>query len=383
MNHIKSPTQGRRIRILRIVTRMNVGGPAVQITNLLENLQPEWFEQRLLYGKCEKGEEDFLLIQNLNYVASKQITTLHRSLNLLCDIRAFFSICREIISFKPEIVHTHMSKAGLLGRLSAILFSPKSKIVHTYHGLIFDGYFDNRKVRVLKTIERILSKKTNVIIAVGSHTRHTLIQERIAQPQKILVINPGIVTPVNIDIRSRNFATQNKINVLWVGRMTKIKRPDRLLDIVRIVNRDNLDFTFRVAGNGPELNELQKISELENLPVAYLGTVKDIDFEFQNCDLVISTSDNEGVPLSLIQAQFHGKPVVSTNVGSVSDIISHGKNGYLTTLEPEEFVKCMLKFSDNREQLRQMGEDARDRAEISFSLLQFIEKYQEMYLNIK
>jgi glycosyltransferase involved in cell wall biosynthesis len=276
-----------------------------------------------------------------------------------------------------------MSKAGLLGRLSAILFSPKSKIVHTYHGLIFDGYFDNRKVRVLKTIERILSKKTNVIIAVGSHTRHTLIQERIAQPQKILVINPGIVTPVKIDIRSRNFATQDKIIVLWVGRLTKIKRPDRLLDIVRIVNRDNLDFTFRVAGNGPELNELQKISELENLPVAYLGTVKDIDFEFQNCDLVISTSDNEGVPISLIQAQFHGKPVVSTNVGSVSDIISHGKNGYLTSLEPEEFVKCMLKFSDNRELLRQMGEDARDRAEISFSLLRFIEKYQEMYLNIK
>jgi glycosyltransferase involved in cell wall biosynthesis len=348
----------------------------------MEGLATESFEQKLLYGNCENDEQDYLKIHNLSFSFAKNIPTLKRSINLISDVKALLAIRREMLLYRPHIVHTHMSKAGILGRVSAIMTLPTAKIVHTYHGLIFDGYFGVIKTKVFIFLEKVLGNKTHRIVAVGSKTRMTIIQEGITNSEKVHVINPGLISP-----KPSNFLTGVKTNNelirgLWIGRLTHIKRPDRLLQILRIIKRDSLNFTFRVAGTGPEESAIREISERENLPVTFLGNVKDIDFEIENSDFVLCTSDSEGVPLALIQAQLHGKPVISTRVGSVSDLVIHGETGYLGNRNPEDLVNLMRIFTLNRELLHMLGYKAKSHAQQHFSLLRFIHDYQILYINL-
>jgi glycosyltransferase involved in cell wall biosynthesis len=357
---------------------MNVGGPALQICNLQNNLIPPIYEQRLLFGKCERDEEDYLDMHNIQF-PGKKISSLRRSFHFCRDLQTFLFLVKEIRCFKPDIIHTHMFKAGLLGRLAAIIFSRKSSIVHTYHGLLFDGYFGKNKVRILKKIETFLASRSDVIVAVGSETSAQLLRERICHENQIQIINPGLPAPMYKPNKFGGFEKNSPIIVLWIGRLTQIKRPDRLLDVIRIVKSEKKNIEFRVAGNGSMLQSLQSQSQIENLPVKFLGNVKNIDLELSDCHVVLATSDNEGVPLSLIQAVSHRKPIISTNVGSVSDVVQHGVNGYLTSKDPADIAFFMLQMLSDPVKMLKMGEAGFEYFGKNFSLDSFISKYESLY----
>ena len=262
------------------------------------------------------------------------------------------------------------------------MLSPRSSVIHTYHGLLFDSYFSASKTKILKFLERIISKRTNLLVAVGSKTKQVLIEQSIAPGEKIRVINPGIAFPIKSKSQLEIRPNTEPIRGLWIGRLTQIKRPDRLLEVIRIIKRNNLNITFRVAGTGSSLENFRSHADLEHLPVTFLGDVKQIDNEIKECDFLLCTSDNEGVPLALIQAQLHGKPIISTDVGSVSDVVEHGQSGYLANPNPEDLLLNIQKFLRTPVSMIDMGRKGKLHAENNFSLLRFIDDYRKLYLEV-
>ena len=374
----------QQVRVLRIIARMNVGGPAVQVSGLMRGFDQQLFEQELLTGYCADDEADYLE-KVATDVKSIRIDGLGRSIKLRADLTALFAIAREIRRFKPDVIHTHTAKAGVVGRIASKLSGQKSIRVHTFHGHLLNGYFGPGKTNMVILVEKFLAFFTNQLLAVGKQVQDDLIAAGIGDSNKFAVMPPGLQlakVPSKHDARIELGLDQNEIYCAFIGRITQIKRPDRFLDVVAKVKTDGIKVKFIVAGAGEQLQYCQDRVANENLPVTFLGWREDIEVVLAAADFVILTSDNEGTPLSLIQAGMVGIPVVATNVGSTNEIVVNGKTGFLTDLSVDELAEAVMKLAENSNLRAQMGTAGQEFTLARYGVERLVKDHQDLYLRL-
>ena len=362
---------------MQIIARMNVGGPAVIVAELMRGLDEQKFEQVLVTGYCDETEADYL-DEVATDIPATRIAGLGRSVSPLADLRAFFSLVGMIRKFQPDVIHTHTAKAGVLGRLASMLAGRGAKRVHTFHGHLLHGYFSGWKTGLVIAIEKFFAGHTDTLIAIGTQVKNDLITAGIGKESQFEVFYPGLPAPQHISrsqARAQLGWSSDGIAVAFVGRLTQIKRPDRLLDIASQVSGAE----FVVAGEGELFEHCKDRAARENLPVTFLGWRKDVDLIFAASDIAILTSDNEGIPLTLIQAAFAGLPIVATKVGSISDIVIEGGNGFLLPAHADALAKAVQEMVNRPDMRRAMGEYGQKHAHQYFSLERMINDHSSLY----
>lgn len=374
-------TNKERIRVMRIIARMNVGGPAVQVSGLMRGFDSTRFDQRLVTGYCAADESDYLETVATDIIATR-ISGLGRSISPRADLMAFVQVVREIRSFRPDIVHTHTAKAGVIGRIASLVSGHRSIRVHTYHGHLLHGYFGRYKTFLVITIEKFLAYFTTKLLAVGRKVMEDLLAVGIGRREKFAVMPPGLHLP---DLPSRDEAC-TKLGLdpslrycSFIGRITKIKRPDRFLDVVAELHSQGSDLHFIVAGAGDLLDYCKERIVKENLPVDLLGWREDVETVLAASDLVLLTSDNEGTPLSLIQAGMAHLPVVATNVGSINEIVLDGETGFLTDLSITTLAEAVKRLSLSDSLKKEMGSRAHEYTIQRYGVERLVKDHQQLY----
>jgi glycosyltransferase involved in cell wall biosynthesis len=370
------------VKVMQVIARMNVGGPAVLVADLMRNLDHQRFSTVLVTGYCDENESDYLDIAAQD-VAAVRISGLGRSVSPLKDFGAFFILIKEIRKFRPDVIHTHTAKAGVLGRLAGLIARPQAKRVHTFHGHLLHGYFSSGKTRLVILLEKLLGFITYRFIAIGNIVKNDLVGAGIAHDSKFEVIYPGLQDldkHRQTDAQTALGLDRGKKYLVFVGRLTTIKRPERLLDLARSLKDKHPECWLLIAGAGELLEALSAKAEKEELPITFLGWRKDIGVILSASDIAVLCSDNEGIPLTLIQASQAGLPIVSTDVGSVSDIVVNGHTGLLTDVSSKGFIKGVLSLLDDPSLGQRFGKAAQERAREFFSSRTMVEHHERLYL---
>jgi len=369
----------RPIRVLRIIARMNVGGPAWQVSVLTRGLNRDRFESRLIAGDVGEGEADFIELRDPCLPVVK-IPALGRSLRIGDDLRAFVAIRRAIRDYRPDIVHTHTAKAGLLGRIAAATCRVPVR-VHTFHGHVLHGYFNRWVTRAVRIVEGLLARQTSVLVTVGSQVRDDLIAAGIGRADQYVVIPPGValgVLPDQVAARRDLDLPINQPVVLFVGRLTTIKRPDRLIEAMALVLQRRPDVILAIAGEGDLLEETRVLAEPLGASVRFLGWRRDVTCLYAAADCMVLTSDNEGMPVTLIEAAMAGVPSVTTNVGSAREVVLDGVTGLVVAPSAAAVADGLVRLLDN--DLRHgMGAAARASAETEFGTQRLIADHEALY----
>jgi glycosyltransferase involved in cell wall biosynthesis len=371
----------RPVKVMQVIARMNVGGPAVLVADLMRNLDPQRFSTILVTGHCDENESDYLA-EVAEDVAAVRIPGLGRSVSPLKDLGAFFLLVNEIRKFKPDVIHTHTAKAGVLGRLAGLIARPQAKRVHTFHGHLLNGYFSPRKTQLVILLEEIFGLITYRFIAIGNVVKNDLVRVGIAKDSKFEVIYPGLQ---ELDLHSKTDAraaldlSPSKKYLVFVGRLTTIKRPERLIDLARFLKDRHPESWLLIAGAGELLEPLSVQAEKEELPITFLGWRKDIGMILSASDIAVLCSDNEGIPLTLIQASQAGLPIVSTNVGSVSDIVINCITGLLTEVSSKGLIEGVSIVLDDPTLGQRFGIAGEERAREFFSSRTMVECHERLY----
>ena len=377
---MKNPPNGQ-IRVMRIIARMNVGGPAVQVSGLMRGLNTVDFDHRLYTGFCTTDEADYLDTMATD-VKAVRIEGFGRRVSLGGDIKAFATLVKEIRSFKPHVIHTHTAKAGFLGRIASIVSLHPSVRVHTFHGHLLNGYFGQFKRVLVVIAERTLGISTNQLLAVGDKVRQDLLQSGIGDSEKFGLMAPGLAIDALPDKKSSCESlglASDQLHCAFIGRVTQIKRPDRFLDVVAEIKMRRINLSFFIAGDGELLEHSRARIIAEALPVTVLGWQSDIEKILAAADIVVLTSDNEGTPLSLIQAGMAGLPVVTTNVGSVPEVVLDGITGITTNLDVNQIADALEKLANNADLRATMGAAAQEFTLATFGVTQFVSDHEELY----
>jgi glycosyltransferase involved in cell wall biosynthesis len=328
------------IRVLHVIARMNVGGTATYIANLIRGLESSGVKNLLAIGSVPKGEEEDPVVETLPIT---RIARLSRDLRPLRDYQARKSLKRIIEEFQPDLIHTHTFKAGFLLRAKGV----GVPIIHSFHGHhLYDPEFGFFKRSVLNFSERRLAKRSAAIVTIGNRVRDELIKVGIGSAPQYFPIAPGIVHEnlERVANRRQDFGiSKSEIVVMWLGRFTQVKRPDLVLKIAKELP----GVTFVMAGGG----KLFEICKKQAPKSVKLVGFQNKDEMWKMADVGLCTSDSEGMPLSLIEAQMAGVPVVSTDVGSVAEIVIDGKTGKLAKdlaglVDGIKWVKNSIEKSD-------------------------------------
>jgi len=355
---------------MQIIARMNVGGPAVIVADLMRGLDSNHFSQQLITGFCDENEADYLETVATD-ISATRISGLGRSISPLADLRAFIALIATIKRERPDVIHTHTAKAGVLGRLAAMIAGSKALRIHTFHGHLLHGYFAGWKITLVIAIEKYLARHTNFLIAVGNQVRVDLLAAGIGRESQYRTFFPGLPRPGNFnkaDLRAKLDLSPEKIYCTFVGRLTQIKRPDRLLDIAAIAGHTNPSLHFLVAGEGELFENCKSRAIAENLPITFLGWRSDIAEIFAASDIAILTSDNEGIPLTLIQAAQAGLPIVAPNVGSIADIVVAGVTGFLVKPDAPAMAQALQELIGDVALREKFGDAGKIHADRYFSL---------------
>jgi glycosyltransferase involved in cell wall biosynthesis len=361
----------KKIKILRIINRFNIGGPTYNATFLTRFISDE-FETLLVGGLPEEGEADSLHILEEYGVTPILINEMQRVPNIISDRKALRKIKEIIREFKPDIVHTHAAKAGALGRKAA--YDCKVPvIVHTFHGHVFHSYFSKYKTELYRQIEKRLSKRSTGIIAISDIQKSELTDiYRIAKKDKVEVIQLGFdLNPFQENLiekrkntREEYCLSDDQIAIAIIGRLAPIKNHDLFLEAINLVEKEtNHKLVFFIVGDGDQKKVIEEnVAKLKTdieIDIRMTSWIKDIKTFNAGMDIICLTSDNEGTPVSLIEAQACNIPIVSTDVGGVRDIVSENETGYISPKnDANQFAKNLLLLTEdknNRERMSQNG----------------------------
>jgi len=329
------------IRVLRVIARLNVGGPALHVSYLTRGLDERGYETTLVTGTIgpEEGSMEYALREQ--GIVPHYIHALQRDIAVSADIHAIRELRRLIVELRPDVLHTHTAKAGALGRVAAVLAGSARPrvVVHTFHGHVLRGYFGRGWASGFLGVERVLARVTDSLVAVSPQVRDELVELRVARHDRFEVIRLGL------DLDSRVSAppgarelqrhvlgiSDDAVVVAWLGRMTSIKRVDDLLRAFARVAAADRRTELVLAGDGPLRNELQGLAVSLGIAARthFLGIQRDVGQLYAAADIVALCSANEGTPVSLIEALAAGRPVVSTDVGGVADVVRNEETGLL------------------------------------------------------
>lgn len=387
-------------KILRIVNRLNLGGPTYNVAYLSKYLAPE-YETMLVTGMIDEAEASSDFITKQLGLHPVYIPEMYRDLDLVRDRAAYLKIKKIIKKFKPDIVHTHAAKAGTLGRLAAHSCGVPV-IVHTFHGHVFHSYFSPAKTRLFIEIERFIARRSTCIVAISERQKKELGSiYKICRPEKISVIPLGLElekfyenqTEKRDSFRKKYSVTDDEIVIAIVGRIVPVKNHEFFLKVLSII-RDQIKKTIRVfiVGDGEQTGQIFSLAESMNLdPVFYLNDqrkawltftswIKNVDEVYAGADIICLTSQNEGTPVSLIEAQSAGKPIVSTRVGGVEDVVLPGESAFLTSRTSyKKFAAYLMQLIESDTLRKQMGEKGRQYALHKYSYKRMAENMSELY----
>lgn len=362
------------IRVAHVLTRTNIGGPSVMLVDLLEGLDRREFAQTVVRGAPIANEGDYLEHRRVDAEVFT-IGGLKRSLGVLGEVRSLVALARMLRRLRPDVVHTHMAKAGVIGRIAAVIARVPVR-VHTYHGHLLHGYFPAPITAVFTSVERWLSKVTTHALVVGEATRRDLLRARVVSEAHSSTILPAAKPLARHD---RHHAREllglpaDRVVVGFVGRLTGIKRPERFTKIAAAIPRA----TFAVVGNGPLRQQtMDATASLSN--VMMLDWHDDVSLVLAALDVLVLTSDNEGVPLSLIEAASAGVPVVSTDVGGVREIVDDGMTG-LVVDDESGLVEAVSRLVDDEQLRRAMGSRAPAHIAERFSMKGYLDAHASLY----
>lgn len=392
-------TMSPKPKILRILNRFNVGGPVQNVALLTKFLEDD-YETLLIGGDAEGNEESSLYVLEKYGIKPQLIKEMQRSINPLQDVKAYFKVRKIIREFKPDIVHTHASKAGAIGRLAA-KHEKVSVVVHTFHGHVFHSYFGKLKTSIFKTIERYLARQSDLIIAISDKLNNELVLEhKIAPESKVKTVSLGFdLDPFTSHTEDKRKGYREKWNIDAdtiaigiVGRMVPVKNHQLLIDAAEIIRRSTqakvryvlvgdgesceeikqsilekgFDFTYKTAGEGTENFILT--SWEKDTPSVYAGL-----------DIVCLSSFNEGTPVSLIEAQASERPIVSTRVGGIENVVLENKSALLTAIDTNEFAEALLKLIENKELREEMKGAGKEFSLSKFHYSRLVNDFREVY----
>jgi glycosyltransferase involved in cell wall biosynthesis len=330
-----------RVRVLRVIARLNVGGPALHVSYLTKGLTERGYDTILVAGQVGGTEGSMEYASRELDVEPHLLSPLRRDISAWSDSAAVFQLRDLIRSYRPHIVHTHTAKAGTVGRTAAAIARvPEPPIVvHTFHGHVLRGYFGAAQTAVFRGIERSLARRTDRLVAVSPEVRDDLIAQRIAPPEKFEVIRLGLdldrrATPDRSEaaaMRARLGVLDSSLLIAWLGRMTEIKRVDDLLTAFAMLRDRGVDAHLALAGDGPLRLQLEGLARELGISdrAHFIGLQQEVAALYGAADVVALTSRNEGTPVTLIEGLAAGTAVVSTDVGGVRDVVRDGETGLL------------------------------------------------------
>ena len=354
-------------KVLRIINRLNLGGPTFNAAYLSKYLGPE-FETMLVSGmKADSEESSEFIVKNLD-LHPVYMPEMYRELNPFRDYKSYYKLREIIRKFKPEIVHTHAAKAGAVGRLAAA-HEGVPVIIHTFHGHVFHSYFSPAKTRVFLEIERFLARKTTKIITLSETQRHEL-----TNIYKVAPENKFEIVPLGFDLekfeqnkeekrrvfREKYNISDDEIAIGIVGRLVPIKNHSLFLKALSIVSaKTNKKVRAFIIGDGEDRKLIESLAIKLNLPfnndnpvekniLTFTSWIKEIDISNAGMDIIVLTSNNEGTPVSLIEAQASGKPIVSTSIGGIEDIVVKNETALLSPINDEQtLAENLLKLVED------------------------------------
>ncbi|MFM7016225.1 MAG: glycosyltransferase [Bacteroidota bacterium] len=390
-------------KVLQIINRLNLGGPTF-IAGYLTAYLGEDYETKLIAGLKDDSEESSEFIVRDMGITPHYIDHMRREINWKDDRIAYQQIDQIIKEFKPDIVHTHAAKAGTLGRLAAIN-NHVPVILHTFHGHVFEGYFGKLKTFVFLQIERYLARKSSGIIAISQVQR-----EELSNRYNIAPLNKSFVIPLGIELekfqthqeekrnsfRAQYQLSQDTIAVGIIGRIVPIKNHRLFLDAWKeILTLTTKKIHAFIIGDGESKEDTFNYCEELNLEfnyeekknpsntITFTSWIIDIDRAIAGMDVVALTSNNEGTPISLIEAQAAGKAIVSTNVGGIEDIVKEGETALLSPKENRDlFVKNLLEIIENEKLRERMNINSPAYAEQSFGYQKMIKNHRSLYSSL-
>ncbi|MDI6854151.1 MAG: glycosyltransferase family 4 protein [Deltaproteobacteria bacterium] len=358
------------IRVMRIITRLIIGGPTIQAVNLNAALNGGAYQSLLVTGKGGKDESDQRSLALQRGISVSLIPELGRDISPKCDLAALWKLYRLMRLKRPHIVHTHTAKAGFLGRLAARL-ARVPVVCHTFHGHCLNGYFNAAANRVLRVLERCAARLTDRLITLSPALKRELVALGVAEPEHVAVI------PLGLDLQA--FACQERLRGVFrrelglkddarligmVGRLVKIKNVPLLLQAAARLKDRLPNLHVAIIGDGEERPNLEKQCRQLNLEelVHFTGWRHDLPQIYADLDAALITSDNEGTPVSLIEAMASGCPVVSTRVGGVPDLLEEGRLGLLVPpRDAETLARAILYLLQNKKETLARAASARSR----------------------
>ncbi len=390
------------MRILRIINRFNLGGPTFNAAYLSKYL-PDEFETMLIGGKKDYSEDNSLHIIDRLELKPSIIPDMKREVNLINDIRAYREICQLIEEFRPDIIHTHASKAGALGRLAGKNMNVPH-LVHTFHGHVFHSYFGSITTGIYKGVERYLAARSSKIIAISEKQKHELVNiYKIADENKVQVVNLGFELDKfqeNFDEKRKNFRDfyqldDDTVAIGIVGRLVPIKNHQMFLRAIRyVLDHSKKKIRAFIIGDGEMRPALEEYTEQLNIRfndpeidpddhLTFTSWIKDIDIANAGIDIAALTSKNEGTPVSLIEAQAANRPIVSTNVGGIEDIVLKEETALLS--EPDDqlaFNKNLLKLVEEEAFRKELGDKGWESVKTRFHYSRLVKDVADLYKSL-
>ena len=364
------------MRIAHVIARLNVGGTARWLDVLTTELQAQGHEVMILAGNVQSGEAEDPSVSTLPV---RKIESLGRAVSPFDDLRALSEIRSALVEFNPDLVNTHTAKAGTLGRLAARSIRNRPALVHTVHGHLLHGYFSPLVVRGVTGVERTLASLSDLVFAAGTQVGEDLVQAGAVPRRKLRIVMPGVTDIARIP-RDEAFtrlelgsvvSTRYVAVVGWLARIVPVKGPDLLLEVARA----NPEVLFLVGGDGSERARMESLAPSN---VHFTGWTSPEVF-WSACDIGLLTSQNEAVPYSILEASLFGIPVVSTDVGSVRDLIEDGVTGFIEGGVKPSVADAVRDLSERRDERDLMGSEGRAFVLRKFSPQAMGERHCELY----
>ncbi len=388
------------IRVLRILNRFNLGGPTYNAAYLTKHLSPD-FKTLLVGGSIDKTENSSLhILDDLN-IKPIIVPEMKRSINYNNDLVAYYKLKEIIHRFKPDIIHTHASKAGSLGRWAAYRCNVPI-VVHTFHGHVFHSYFGAAKTSIVKSVERSLAKISSSIVAISNKQKTELCDEhKITTEDKIKVVPLGFDLArfqedkdnKRIDFRQEYNIADDEIAVGIIGRLVPIKNHPFFIDVIEQIKRNSaLKFRFFIVGDGESRKDIEDYARIKNIEftskkgdralLTFTSWIKDIDRVNAGLDIITLCSFNEGTPVSLIEAQASGTPIVATNVGGIEDVVIPGQTALLTNEGADDFAQKLISLVSDKSLMQRMQSKGWVHVQDKFHYNRLVSDMEHHYWNL-
>jgi glycosyltransferase involved in cell wall biosynthesis len=375
----------RPLRIVRVIARLNMGGPAHHVAILSGQLPPDRFHTTLVTGRVGAGEEELPVA--VEHVA---VTSLAPEIDPRRDLAALATLVRLMRRERPDIVHTHTAKAGLIGRIAARLALGRRPIViHTYHGHVLEGYFGRLKTALYRVLERVLARTSDVLIGVSQATVDDLVRLRIAPADHFRVIPLGLdldrftrLTDADRDAGRAELGLDHRdVTALFMGRLVPIKRVDRLIDAAAGARARGVPLVLVIVGGGELESELRAQASSLGIEdaVRFVGYRADVAPLLAAADLAVLSSASEGTPVALIESAAAGLPLVATDVGGVRDVVVPDAGQLVAQDDSAGLTKALTDFALDPKRRSTCGEAARRHVVDRYAAKRLLRDVQELY----